>query len=360
LDPIPLDLRGSRGLGKLVNMEPSDETIIKLSKKKIGLILLGASAFIAAGIWMLSLDDASIQSQRRMSSPMYLRGLAIVAIVFFGIFWLVALKKLFETKPGLIFNNAGIVDNASSVSAGFIPWSDVLGAKTFEMQNQKMLIIQVREPEEYIARGSSLKQTLNKANYKMVGSPISISSNTLAIDFSELSALFDRYQGKYGVADMDQPLFGQDVRSPEIPGYNIGHGDRSLEANVKPESKLLNWSPLAVRGTVGAGGIGILVLLLSSLDLVFGIQIPFWIGFTLSLLPMFIFFLAVPDFLPRSVVRPAQWFAVVWYLVFAVLSISLALFRGLEGVDVLLIGFILLGALPCVVAIRKLRAPIET
>jgi hypothetical protein len=70
---------------------------------------------------------------------------------------------------------------------------------------------------------------------------------------------------------------------------------------------------------------------------------------------MFIFFVAVPDFLPRRFVRPAQWFAAVWYLVFAVLSISLAAFRGLEGIEFLLIGFILLGAWPCIAAVRKLR-----
>jgi hypothetical protein len=70
---------------------------------------------------------------------------------------------------------------------------------------------------------------------------------------------------------------------------------------------------------------------------------------------MFIFFVAVPDFLPRNLVRPAQWFAAVWYLVFAVLSISLAAFRGLEGIEFLLVGFILLGAWPCIAALRKLR-----
>jgi hypothetical protein len=139
-------------------------------------------------------DDASIQSGRGMNDPMLVQGLGLAAIVFFGICGLAGLKKLFDKKPTLILNHSGIVDNASGVSAGFIPWSEVVGARMVEVQKQKLLVIDVRDPEEYIARGNLLKQTLNKANYNMVGSPISISAVALAIDFSELISLFDQYQ----------------------------------------------------------------------------------------------------------------------------------------------------------------------
>lgn len=346
------------------NMDSSDETVIELGRTKILLLMLGAFAFVAGGIWMLSLDDASIQSHRRFNDPVYVHGLGLVAIVFFGSCGLYALKKLFDKKSALVFNSSGIVDNASSVSAGFIPWSEVVGAEVLEIQKQKLLIIKVRDPQEYIARGSSLKQKLNKANYNMVGSPISISANTLAINFSELISLFDQYQRKYGVgsrrADMRHPLSGQGVHSPEGFGGYVGDDSDSFKLDVEPKAQLLNWSPVTVRGTVGAGGIGIFVLAVSSLDMLFRIQIPFWVGITVSLLPMLVFFLAVPDFLPNRVVRPAQWFAVVWYLVFAALSISLAAFRGFAAIDVFLAGFIVLGVWPCLVAIRKLRITCES
>jgi hypothetical protein len=110
-----------------------------------------------------------------------------------------------------------------------------------------------------------------------------------------------------------------------------------------------------VKGTVGSGGIGIIALFLSSLDMIFHIKIPFWPAFIGALLPMFIFAVAVPDFLPHRIIRPAQWFAAVWYFVFAALSISLGAYRGLEAIEFLLVGFILLGAWACLVAVRKLR-----
>lgn len=340
------------------NMDLNDETIIQTSKKKILLLVLGACVFVALGIWMFSLDDATIQAKRGMNNPMLVHGLGLLAIVFFGVFGLVGLKKLFNNRPALILNKSGIVDNASSVSAGFIPWSKVVGARIVEMPKQKMLVIDVRDPEEYLARGNRLKQTLNKANYNMVGSPISIPTDVLAINFSELASLFDHYQRKYGGGpgggDTSYSALEDEGSSSQSIIENDGQAEGLIKDGEAPEQRLLNWSPAAVKGTVGAGGIGILVLFLSSTDLLFQVHIPFWVAFTASLLPMFIFSVAVPGFLPQKFVRPAQWFAAVWYLVFAILAISLAAFRGLGGIEFLLVGFILLGAWPCIAAVRKL------
>jgi hypothetical protein len=110
------------------------------------------------------------------------------------------ITKLFDKKPGLVFSRSGIVDNSSGASAGFIPWAEIVGAEIFEAHRQKLLIIKVQNPQKYIERGNRLKQTLNRANHKMCGSPIAISSNALKINFSELLSLFDQYRQKFGNA----------------------------------------------------------------------------------------------------------------------------------------------------------------
>ena len=183
-------------------MNSSDEQIIELSKTKIALAILGGTVFVAIGVWMLSLDEASIRSSRSfrlfLNNPTYVQGLGLLSIVFFGFLALFFFKKLFDKKPGLIFSNSGIVDNASAAAAGFIPWSEVIGADIFEMQQQKMLIIHVSDPQKYVDRGNAVKRKLNQANYKMCGSPIAISANALKIDFADLHSLFDQYQKKYG------------------------------------------------------------------------------------------------------------------------------------------------------------------
>jgi hypothetical protein len=99
-----------------------------------------------------------------------------------------------------VLNSAGIFDNASAVAVGFIPWSEVTGSGIYQVQSTKMLIIGVRDPRKYTDRGGALKRAFNRANSKMSGSPVSVSSTALKIDFPELVSLFDRYHRKYGGA----------------------------------------------------------------------------------------------------------------------------------------------------------------
>lgn len=182
-------------------MKSNDEKIVELSKTKITLAILGSAAFVAIGIWMLSLDEASIRSSRSFrlfwNNPMYVQVLGLLSILCFGLVGLFFFKKLFDKKAGLVFSNSGIVDNASAAAAGFIPWSEVMGADIFEMAQQKMLIIHVRDPQKYVDRGNAVKRKLNRANYNMCGSPIAISANALKINFADLQTLFDEYQRKY-------------------------------------------------------------------------------------------------------------------------------------------------------------------
>ena len=190
-------------------MNSTDETIIELSKTKLVLLVLGSCAFVAAGAWLLTVDAESIRYGRSFrlffNDPVVVRVAAVASILLFGLGGLYGLKKLFDKRPGLILNSSGLVDNASAVAAGFIPWSEVLGSGVLEIQKQKMLIIGVRDPQKYIDHGGALKRTLNNANYKMSGSPVSISSVTLKIDFAELVSLFNRYHQKYGAGPGASP-----------------------------------------------------------------------------------------------------------------------------------------------------------
>jgi len=185
-------------------MNPTDETVIELSRTKLVLAVLGSCAFVAAGAWLLSFDAGEVRYGRSFAlfynNPPIVYGAGLAAILFFGLCGLYAFVKLFDKRPGLILNSSGIVDNASGVAAGFIPWPEVLGAGVYEVQKQKMLVVGVRDPQKYVGRGGALKRAFNEANSKMVGSPVAISSVALKIDFSELVTLFNRYHRKYGGA----------------------------------------------------------------------------------------------------------------------------------------------------------------
>jgi len=183
-------------------MGSADEAVIELSKAKMALILLASCVLVALGAWLLTHDAAVIRTNRSFrfffNEPAFAYGLGLLSILFFGFCGVVAVRKMFDKKPGLVLNSSGVFDNASGASAGLIPWSDVVGSGVIEIQGQKMLIIQVSDPNKYIDRGGAMRRVLNRASYKMGGHPVAIPSNTLKIDFPELVALFDEYRRKYG------------------------------------------------------------------------------------------------------------------------------------------------------------------
>jgi hypothetical protein len=179
------------------DVSAADELVIASSKSKAILMIVGSLAFIAGGYWMFS-ADATTMKDMPIDDPLFVHGVGIVGMVFFSLAGIFGIKRLFDKRPGLVLNSQGIIDNSSGLAAGFIPWSEIIGAEIYQIQRQKMLIIKVRNPEEFIQRGSLLKRITVKINSKMCGSPIAITSNTLKINFSELLSTFEQYHRKYG------------------------------------------------------------------------------------------------------------------------------------------------------------------
>ena len=179
-------------------MNITDEKIIELSKTKILMLVTGACVFVIFGLWMFRFGSAEIESQHRFNSPLVFHGIGLVSIAFFGLCGFVGVRKFFDKKPGLVLSATGIVDNSSGVSAGFIPWSEIVGFDIFEVLSQKTLIVKVTNPERYVEVGGSIKRALNRVNFKMCGSPIAITSNSLKIEFEELLDVCNTYFKKYG------------------------------------------------------------------------------------------------------------------------------------------------------------------
>jgi hypothetical protein len=175
----------------------TDELVIELSKSKVILMILGSFGFVAAGYWLFSMDAAAMKDLP-IDDPLFVHGVGIASMVFFGMTGIVGIRKLFDKRPGLVLNSAGIIDNSSGLAAGFIPWSEIIGAEIYEVRRQKMLMIKVRNPEEFIQRGNILQRAMVKMGSKMSGSPIAITSNTLKINFAELLSTFGQYHRKYG------------------------------------------------------------------------------------------------------------------------------------------------------------------
>ena len=167
---------------------------IPLSKKKLLLMLAGSVGFILIGFWFI-IDPPKI-SNPFFGDPTRLLVLGVISIIFFGLCAVYIARKLPENTPGLIIDIYGLTDNSSGVSAGRILWSDIQDISVIEIHRQKLIMLQVKNPQDYIDRQKSgFKRKMMQMNFNMYGTPLSITSNSLKIEFNELiSILQDQFQ----------------------------------------------------------------------------------------------------------------------------------------------------------------------
>jgi hypothetical protein len=170
-------------------MDTDEEIIIPLSKLKLLLGLSGSICFVLLGGWLFTIVD------------FFIKAVALIAIVFFGVVAIYISKKLFDNSPGLIINSKGIFDNSSGVAVGLIPWDQITGFSVSSIQSQRFLTVHVRYPENYLNKGNFMQRMAIKANANFYDSPVHISPNSLKINFDELVIVIHQYFEKYGNND---------------------------------------------------------------------------------------------------------------------------------------------------------------
>ena len=176
----------------------NDEVVtIYTSKLKITGLLLISLGFVAIGAWLLYLSRFEI-----IGASFLLHLVSFSSIAFFGLCGLVFAIQLFNTRPSLVVDPIGIIDRSSAVSAGRVPWQDICEISITQVENQRCLTFYVIDPQKYIQRGNWLQQRAKNLNYKLYGSPIYISANTLKISLGELHSLVLNYHHRYAVNNL--------------------------------------------------------------------------------------------------------------------------------------------------------------
>ena len=165
-----------------------DRIEIPLSKVKILLLFTASLVFVCLGIFFAYQPD--IFTTSLINRPEYVRILGFVAVLLFGLCAFFLLRKLFDTKLGLIIDQKGITDNSSGTSVGLIEWEDIEGIDFLQIASTKFLLLITSHPDKYISKApNGLARRAMKANNKLYGSPLCISSNALKIPFDELQKL---------------------------------------------------------------------------------------------------------------------------------------------------------------------------
>lgn len=177
----------------LLSMSTKLPITIPLSKGKLLLTILGAFAFVAIGFWFVLAPPSRTGSSLEST---FLMVLGLVSILFFGGIAILVIRKLFDSRPGLIINEQGLNDNSGGLSLGQILWQDIEDISVLQIQRQRLILVLVNNPQDYIDRQSKgWKRKLMAINYRQYGTPISISANGLKISFDELLKLLKSING---------------------------------------------------------------------------------------------------------------------------------------------------------------------
>lgn len=169
-------------------MKTEERIEIPLSKSKMVMMLIGATTFVAIGLWFVIAPPEIKNSYWGDPTKMVIVGYA--SILLFGFCAIFFVRKLPDAKPGLIIDSTGLTDNSGALAAGQILWADIVNVTVLEMHKQRLLMLEVKNPQEYIDRQNSLlKRKGMQLNYKMYGTPISITANALKMGFQELYSL---------------------------------------------------------------------------------------------------------------------------------------------------------------------------
>ena len=167
-----------------------EEIEIPLSKQKVFLLLIGSLLFVLAGIFLFyNASEFGEMPLKFLRNPLLIKGIGVLGMLFFGGMGIIGSKKLFENKAGLTVGKNGITDNSNASSVGLIEWADISAIRRKQVMTTKFLLIDLVNPEKYIEKADGMKARLLRANMKMYGTPLSITSNTLKYDFRELECL---------------------------------------------------------------------------------------------------------------------------------------------------------------------------
>lgn len=146
---------------------------------------IGSSAFVAVGAYLCAgsllpsvFADPIASPSRRIL--VFVTG--ALSVLFFGFVLVYFVGRLLSfRRPILEVGPEGILDRASVLSAGFVPWEEVEDARVRRFLGYRYLGVRVRDPQALLARQGPAKRWLMGVNQEIVGTPVNVPLGALAV-----------------------------------------------------------------------------------------------------------------------------------------------------------------------------------
>lgn len=152
---------------------------VYMGKGKLWLMGFGCLAFIVVG--------GLIFSEYLNGNMTFFYGLVgIVCVIFFAACLVFFIRKLFDHSAAVRIDDEGIYDNSSYISGGLIRWDDIINIELYQLAGQKMIGIQLKDPDSFLESQQGFKRRLIKINQGMVHAPVNIAQSALRMPLAQI------------------------------------------------------------------------------------------------------------------------------------------------------------------------------
>lgn len=132
--------------------------IIRVSRKRMWGLLIGALCFVGLGVLLVATGDAPLQGW--------------VGIAAFGYFAIVFVQQLCDTRPRIIIDDRGISSPTSKLPV--IEWTDIADVYVQRLRGNAFLCLKLRDPTNYteglspkIQRAAALNRRLGLSDLNL-------------------------------------------------------------------------------------------------------------------------------------------------------------------------------------------------
>lgn len=182
-----MSLRADEGLpGVAAPLGPME---IRHDRGRLWLLVAGCGAFALLGGWMWF--DVSNQPFPDRLALRAIAGAAVLASMGAAGWFL---RRLRDPRPALILTAEALIDRASGVAAGRVPWSEIVDVYATSMNRQTFVTVVVSDPSRYVGRGGFWQRLAQRANARWFDSPIQLPADALDVDLDALLGHIERYR----------------------------------------------------------------------------------------------------------------------------------------------------------------------
>ena len=103
------------------------------------------------------------------------------------------LGRVLRPRPVLVIDEQGLMDRSSIAGVGLIPWADIASVRVVDYQTQKILAIEMKDPQKYLDRANPLRRQAMRLNRSLAGTPFIVPLATVMASDVTLMAEIDKY-----------------------------------------------------------------------------------------------------------------------------------------------------------------------